>query len=203
MWLEYRRELQLGQKHIQLRSLRLYKRTKKLCVYESLFVPGILQTLGYAKAQFNINAQLHKLPFEDVDKAAQNRLQRQRLLGSGTNTFSFILEATALHTVIGGSDVMGEQLDFLKHAASLPNVALGIIPLSATRSLYPGEGFYLFDEQLVRQEFWSGALRTSQPADIKYFVRVFTGLRQQAVYGAAACKQIDAARSRLHSSVTS
>jgi transcriptional regulator with XRE-family HTH domain len=197
MWLEYRRELRAGQKHIQLRSMDLYERTRLLRAYEALFIPGFLQTLDYAKAQFAIHAELHGLPVEDIEEAARNRLVRQRLLGRGTNSFSFILESTALYTNIGGAEVMSKQFDRLMEIAALPNVALGIIPLGRQRGLYPGEAFYLFDEQHVRQEFWTGMFRTSRPDDIAYFVRAFAKLRQHAVYGRAARDEIETARSRL------
>lgn len=197
MWLEYRRELRAGQKHIQIRSMALYERTKLLRAYEALFIPGFLQTFRYAVAQFEIHAHLHGLPVTDIEQAAHNRLERQRLLGTGTNSFAFVLEAPALYTNIGGAEVMGEQFDRLIEVASLPYVSVGIIPLGQRRKLYPGEGFYLFDEQLVRQEFWTGALRSSQPEDVGYFLRAFAALRDQAVFGAAAVEQIEAARGRL------
>lgn len=197
MWLEYRRELRAGQKHIQLRSMALYERTKLQRVYEALFIPGFLQTFRYAVAQFEIHAHLHGLPVEDVEEAAQNRLLRQRLLGTGTNSFVFVLEASALYNNTGGVEVMSEQFDRLLEVASMPYVSVGVIPLGQRRKLYPGEGFYLFDEQLVMQEFWTGALRSSQPEDIRYFLRAFAALRDQAVFGAAAVEQVEAARARL------
>ncbi|MFI9558503.1 helix-turn-helix domain-containing protein [Nonomuraea endophytica] len=197
MWLEYRRELRAGQKHIQLRSMTLYEQTKLLRAYEALFIPGFLQTYRYAVAQFKIHAHLHGLPLEDIEEAARNRLVRQRLLGTGTNSFSFVLEASTLYNNIGGAEVMSEQLDRLLEIAEMPYVFIGIIPLGHQRTLYPGEAFYLFDEQHVRQEFWTGLLRSSRPEDISYFVRAFTALRDQAVYGKAARGEIETAREHL------
>ncbi|MFI6298868.1 helix-turn-helix domain-containing protein [Nonomuraea sp. NPDC050790] len=197
MWLEYRRELRAGQKHIQLRSQALYEQTKLLRAYEALFIPGFLQTYRYAVAQFEIHARLHGLPIDDIEEAARNRLVRQRLLGTGTNAFSFVLEASVLYNNIGGADVMSEQFDRLLEIAAMPYVFVGIIPLGHRRTLYPGEAFYLFDEQLVRQEFWTGLLRSSRPEDISYFIRTFSALRDQAVYGQPAQEQIEAARRHL------
>jgi hypothetical protein len=108
------------------------------------------------------------------------------------------LEANVLHTNVGGVHVMDEQLDFLRQAAALPGVALGVLPLGSERTLFPGEGFYIFDDREVRQEFWSAALRTSQPDKIAYFVRAFGELCRQAVYGRVALHAIEDARRRLH-----
>lgn len=197
-WSEYRRDLKVGQKVIQLRGRQVYLESKLARVYEAMNIPGILQTYDYARAQFVMHARLHSLPLEDVDEAAHNRLTAQPLVTEGGGPlFSFILEAAALHTTLGDAAVMNAQLDLLQQVATMPHVALGIIPLTAVRTLFPGECFYLLDDREVRQEFWSGALRTTRSEDIAYFVKVFTMLRRQAVYGAAAREEIEAARRRV------
>ncbi|MEV4095271.1 helix-turn-helix domain-containing protein [Streptosporangium saharense] len=197
MWTDYRRRHKHGMKRLQLQTMDLYARSKLIRVYESLFIPGFLQTVDYTKAQFTIHARLHGLPLEDVEEAAHNRMARKRFLGTGAPKFVFLLEASALSNNTGGLDVMNDQLTYLEEVSSLPYVSLGIIPQGRVRSLYPGEGFYLFDENLLKQEFWSGAFQTSRPENIAYFVRVFTALRDQAVFGPAARAEIQAARSRL------
>lgn len=197
-WIEYRRELRLGQKRIQSRALGVYQQAERARIYESLHVPGILQTRGYAVAQFTVHARHHGLPVEDADAAADIRLGTQRILYTGAPRFSFLLEANVLHTNVGGVAVMDEQLDFLQHVTELPGVALGILPLGRERTLFPGEGFYLFDDREVRQELWSGAMRTSRPDEIVYFARCFSALHRQAVYGQPARDAIEEARRRLH-----
>ncbi|MFJ9773860.1 helix-turn-helix domain-containing protein [Kitasatospora sp. NPDC101157] len=197
MWTDYKRWHRPGMKRLQFQAMDLYAKTKLLRVYESLFVPGFLQTVEYAKAQFTIHAKLHGLPLDDVEEAAQNRMARKRFLGTGAPIFSFLLEASALTNNTGGAEVMNGQLDHLLEVSRLPYVSIGIIPQGRPRSLYPGEGFYLFDESLLKQEFWSGAFQTARPENISYFVRVFAALRDQAVFGTAARNEIEAARGRL------
>ncbi|WP_165975938.1 helix-turn-helix domain-containing protein [Actinomadura rubrisoli] len=197
MWTDYVRELKPGMKAIQLRSLKRYQDCELIRVYESLFIPGFLQTLAVAKAQFTIHAKLHGLPLDDVDQAAENRMVRKKFLGTGKPMFVFLLEASVLYDNIGGPEVMSEQFDHLIEMSILPYVSIGIIPLGRIRTLYPGEGFYLFDEKLVHQEFWSGVFRTSRPDNIAYFVRAFEALRAQAVFGEAARAEIEKARRRL------
>lgn len=197
MWTDYKRSHRSGMKNIQLKPTDLFVSSKLIRVYESLFIPGFLQTLDYAKAQFTIHANLHGLPLEDVDEAAENRMDRKRFLGTGQPRFAFLMEASALDNNTGGADVMNGQLDYLLEADRLPYVSIGILPPGRQRTLYPGEGFYLFDDSLVRQEFWSGAFKTSRPDNIAYFVRVFNALRDQAVFGAAAVEQVEKARARL------
>ncbi|RBQ17547.1 transcriptional regulator [Spongiactinospora rosea] len=197
MWTDYKRRHARGMKNLQFHAMDLYASSKLIRVYESLFIPGFLQTVEYAQAQFTIHARLHGLPLDDVEDAARNRMARKRFLGTGSPIFTFLLEASALANNMGGREVMAGQLDYLEKVSSLPYVSVGIIPDGRIRSLYPGEGFYLFDESLLKQEFWSGAFQTSRPDTIAYFVRVFAALRAQAVFGSAAGVEIEAARRRL------
>jgi transcriptional regulator with XRE-family HTH domain len=199
MWAEHRRELQAGMVHIQSRSTPLYERTRLLRAYESNVVPGILQTRRYVVAALTTSARVHGLPSEDVEAAADARLARQHLVTrpTGTSTYSFVIEAGALTHGFGGDAVMHEQLDFLLHVTRLPNVAFGIIPPLSGRDIRPGEGFYLFDDQLVRSEMWAGGFRTRRPDQIAFYLRIFNALRGLAVHGAAARELIETARGHL------
>ncbi|WP_169807910.1 helix-turn-helix domain-containing protein [Actinomadura hibisca] len=196
MWVEYRREMRAGQVHIQSRSTPLYESTGLLRAYESNIVPGILQTRAYIVAVLTASARLHGTPLADVETAADARLSRQHLVtaGNGLNKYSFVIEHGALEHAFGGNTTMSEQLGFLHQVTRLPNVALGIIPPWAKRHVRAGEGFYLFDEQLVRSEMWSGGFRTRRPEELAFFVRLFGQLRGMAVYGDEARTLIETAR---------
>lgn len=199
MWAEHRRELRAGMVHVQSRSTPLYESTRLLRAYESNVVPGILQTHGYVVAALRTSARVHGLPMDEVEAAADARLSRQHLVTrpTGANAYSFVIEAGALEHGFGGDAVMHEQLDFLLRVTRLPNVVFGIIPPMSDREIRPGEGFYIFDDKLVRSEMWSGAFRTRRSDEIAYFLRVFEMLRGLAVYGAAARELIKNARGFL------
>lgn len=197
MWTEYKVSHREGMKNVQVRSMDLYARTELIRIYEALHIPGFLQTLNYTRAQFAITARVHRLPPEEMEEAAENRMRRKKFLGTGKPKFVFLMEASALINNTGGAEVMNEQLDYLLEVDQMPYVSIGILPQGRRRTLFPGEGFYMFDESLVRQEFWSGAFKTSRPANIAHFVRIFGALHDQAVFGAAAHQAINEARDRL------
>jgi transcriptional regulator with XRE-family HTH domain len=197
MWTEYKVSHREGMKNVQVRSMDLYARTELIRIYEALHIPGFLQTLNYTRAQFAITARVHRLPPEEMEEAAENRMRRKKFLGTGKPKFVFLMEASALTNNTGGAEVMNEQLDYLLEVDQMPYVSIGILPQGRRRTLFPGEGFYMFDESLVRQEFWSGAFKTSRPENIAHFVRIFAALRDQAVFGAAAHQAINEARDRL------
>ncbi|MBO2452963.1 helix-turn-helix transcriptional regulator [Actinomadura barringtoniae] len=197
MWVEWRQELRAGQKHLQGSATTLYERTELLRVYESARVPGILQTPGYARGVMASTAFLFELPTDELEAAAQARLSRQHLVTSGRNRYSFVIESGVLAHIVGGVGAMNEQYDFLIRVSRLPNVALGVIPPGRVRTIFAGEGFYCFDDQLVRTEFWSGGVRTNRPDEIAYYLRLFAILHDMAVYGDPARALIETARERL------
>jgi hypothetical protein len=179
--------------------MSLYERTELLCAYESVIIPGILQTPQYVRALFELACELYDLPEGEAEAAMLARMPRQKLITSGTgrNRYSFLIEAGALDIVVGSSDIMKEQLNFLLAVTALPHVSLGIIPTTCIRTIYPGEGFYIFDGTLVRSELWSGGFRASQYEEIGTFVKAFARLRDMAVFGAAARGLIESARDHL------
>jgi hypothetical protein len=199
MWVEWRRDLRSGQQHVQSRAMPLYERTELLCAYESVIVPGILQTPGYVRALFESAGRLYDLPEGEAEAAVAARMPRQQLItaGTGRNRYNFLIEAGALSITVGSVGVMREQLDFLLTVTALPHVSLGVIPQNRVRTLYPGEGFYIFDGKLVRSELWSGGFRTNQPEEIDTFLRAFAMLRDLAVHGAPARALIEAIRDHL------
>lgn len=89
-------------------------------------------------------------------------------------------------TVFGGVDVMLGQLDRLLAVMTLPRVSLGIIPPTVVRRLWPGEGFWIFDDQLVKIETTSAGIKVTQPREIALFEKAFGILQDHAVYGREA-----------------
>ncbi|MFC5182792.1 helix-turn-helix domain-containing protein [Actinomadura harenae] len=196
MWEEYRHAFRAGLNQQSARIRPLYERTKLVRAYESQTIPGFLQTRDYTRAVVADVSRFHGLA-EDVDLVAGGRMNRRRVLESARCAYSFVVEAPALYAVRGGVPAMLEQLDYIERAASFPNVALGIIPLGSHRNIWPGEGFYVYDDVLVRSEHWTGGYRTKRPSEIAIYLRFFNLLRDQAVYGDAARAELETARRRL------
>ena len=197
MWHDYKQVHKRGMQNLQLDLMDRYARTKLFRIYEPLNIPGWLQTLDHTRELFTLHAKIHGLPLENVEEAAQNRMLRKKFLGTGKPAFVFVMEEYALRSNVGGRDVMEGQLDYLLEVEQMPYVSIGIVPEGERRSLFPGEAFYLYDETLLRQEYWAASLQTSSPETIAHFVRVFDALRDQAVFGAGARRLIDEARHRL------
>ncbi|MEO3857501.1 helix-turn-helix transcriptional regulator [Acrocarpospora sp. B8E8] len=196
MWLEWQRQMRGGLKRLQETSFPLYEETSQFRIYESDVVPGILQTADYCLEILKIASRFYSTA-TDIDEAVEARMERQRYLYRGDRKFLFVLEARTLTTVFGGAEVMLGQLDRLLTVMTLPRVSLGIIPPLIVRHLWPGEGFWIFDDRLVKIETTSAGIKVTQPREIGLFERAFKELQDQAVYGPAARALIEDAASRL------
>ncbi len=198
MWQEYRQRFRLGLKHIQSDN-DLYERTKLFRVYESTRIPGILQEPAYVRAVMEWTSEHFDLQQDpdEIDGAVAGRLSKRQVLARAR--FSFVLEAAALDLMVSGAEVMHQQFDFLLTVTRMRNVALGIVPPAVPRTMWAGEGFYLFDSAVVRSALWTGRYMATNPDDVAPYIKVFERLQQSAVYGRAARALIETARSKLPS----
>lgn len=113
-------------------------RARAMRTYEPMFVPGLLQTLDYAKETFDSYAPLDPDSSDERAKALiQVRLERQRRLeGPEPLTLNAIIDENVLHRLVGSTGVMAQQLRHLTVMSERPNISLRVIP--AHRGLYPG-----------------------------------------------------------------
>ncbi|WP_067484881.1 helix-turn-helix domain-containing protein [Actinomadura hibisca] len=102
----------------------------EICSWQPQTVPGLLQTEEYARAV--ITAARGCGP-EEAHRHVQARMARRPLLGrpSGAPHLDVVLDEAVVRRVIGGPDVMREQLSELWAAAHRPNVTVRILPFSA------------------------------------------------------------------------
>ncbi|MEV4531890.1 helix-turn-helix transcriptional regulator [Streptosporangium sp. NPDC049304] len=103
--------------------------------YESLFVPGLLQTEDYARAV--IRGVRPTAPDDENEHRVTARMQRQRLLEGDTPIRLWaILDQAALYRKVGSEAIMHDQLAHLAQQAKRPHITVQIIPFSA--GAHPG-----------------------------------------------------------------
>jgi transcriptional regulator with XRE-family HTH domain len=111
-----------------------------LRVYEVQFVPGLLQTPGYAQAV--ISGGLPGAPASEVEQRVRLRSGRQDMLGKpDAPRLWAVIDEAALRRPIGGPDVMREQLDRLIAVATEPNVTLQVLPFASGGHAAEGGAF--------------------------------------------------------------
>lgn len=196
MYTEWRRKMRSGLKHFQDSYYLLYEQTVRFRNYQTMFLPDLLATAGYTAAVLRQWAELMSLP-ADIEAAVESRMKRQELLYRGARRFEVILEEQALHTDVGGSEVMAGQLDRLMTMAMMPAVSLGVIPARAPRVAMMQTSFWIFDDSHVLVETPSALLAITQPAEISIYAQMFEQLQGTALYGRGARELIVRAASEL------
>ncbi|MHC0432676.1 helix-turn-helix domain-containing protein [Streptomyces sp. O3] len=198
LYREWRQRVRSGLKKLQDSYVELYRSTGLLRVYSPVLIPGLLQTQGYARVLLSMNARFLDVP-DDGAEAAAARLRRSQVIHEPGHRFMFLIEEAVLHYQLGDSDVMAAQLGYLLTAGALPQVSLGIVPMSThDRTLWPQETFDVHDDTLVSVELLSAEVNITQPSEVALYLKAFEQLRSMAVYGADARALVLKAIEALH-----
>jgi hypothetical protein len=135
-------------------------------------IPGLLQTGDYARAV--ITGTLPMATQTEVDQRVQARLERQdRLHGDPPLELWAIVDEAAIRRMVGGPEVMHDQLAHLAQAADLPNVTLQVIEFSVgAHPGMPGSFAYMefsepTDPELVYVDTLAGDLFLEAEADLR------------------------------------
>ncbi len=186
-WTQWRRLERPGLRRIQESVAPLWEATREFRIYSPFLVPGPVQSAAYIRALLVAVRDRRPNVVDDIEDAVEARLARQHVTYEGDHQFTIVLEENVLRHQIGGADVLREQLEHLRSSMSLPSVRLGIIPLSADRSLlHPVEMFFMHDDAQVNVELVSGWLRVTQPSEVEMYAQAFARLLEMAVQGRAA-----------------
>lgn len=193
---EWRRILRAGMTRRQQSSAAAYEKARLFRIYEPIVVPGLLQTLDYATAVLSTVIDFMRIP-DDAAQAAQERIERQRVLTHGDRWFHILIGEQALYTNVGGPEVMIGQLEHLLAALRLPRARLGIIARNSAYRLPLHNPFWLLDDTLVQFETYTAEISLIRPDEIAIYARAFERLAALASYGTEARAAITQALSHL------
>ncbi|MET3983898.1 Scr1 family TA system antitoxin-like transcriptional regulator [Streptomyces sp. PvR034] len=152
--------------------------------YDTLIVPGLLQTENYARAVLGC-----RVPFvgeEKIELQTAHRIQRQRILDRPVPpTLSFVVWEAALRDRIGGVDVYREQLRHLLVCADRPTVSLQVLPLGITAHAGLDGPFTLLEtpefQHLAYSETQRGSFLVRAPNEVSILTQKYAMLRSQAL----------------------
>lgn len=116
--------------------LELEQAARLIQSYESQFVPGLLQTPGYAEAV--IRLEHSAAPETQIERRVELRMLRQkRLWGPNPPRLWVILDETVLRRGFGGTATMRAQLEHLIAVSTRPNIGIQVMPVSKGDMLRP------------------------------------------------------------------
>lgn len=182
---QWKRLQRTGLRRLQESTGDLYQQTRMFRVYVSDVIPGFLQTPGYAAALLSSIADFRGTP-DDVSEAVAARMRRNAVLGNSARRFSFVLEESVLRYRLCSAETMAAQLGHLLGVMDLQNVAVGIVPFSERRTVWPMPTFTIFDGARVHADTLDAASTLTQPSQVELYARAFERLSQGAARGAAA-----------------
>ncbi|MDA3647705.1 helix-turn-helix domain-containing protein [Saccharopolyspora indica] len=154
----------------------LEESASRIQTYEIQFVPGLLQTEGYARAVATQGRP--EFTEDELDRRVRLRMQRQKLFSQPKAPRVWaVLDESVLHRPIGGREVLREQIEFLLEATSLASVTLQILPFELGRSGAEGAFTILrFAEpelpDIVYLEHLCGALYLDKPDEVEVYSKV-------------------------------
>lgn len=105
-------------------------------------IPGLLQTPAYARALIgSLDA-----PVSTIERRIDLRMRRQSLIaGVNAPRIHVVLDEAVLHRVIGGRQVMTEQLNRLLEVTQNPQITIQVTPFESSTHPAAGVGFTVFD----------------------------------------------------------
>ncbi|MFF9409807.1 helix-turn-helix domain-containing protein [Streptomyces anandii] len=152
--------------------------------FETVAVPGLLQTEDYARAVFTTAHPV--APALRIEQFVAARMDRQRILERGDPPQIMIaLDEGVLRRRVGGGRTMREQLGHLLAVAELPKVCLQVIPFSVRE--HPGGmtpfrimGFREGPDVLYGESFIGGQV-TSDPRQLRQHQLAFNLIQANAL----------------------
>jgi len=154
--------------------------------YESLFIPGLLQTEDYARAV--IRGGLPMASDQEIEDRVRARIERQQVLSKDMPLKLWaIVDEAALRRVVGGAQVMRDQLAHLADAVKASNLTFQVIPFDA--GAHPGMpgAFVLMDfsdpmdTDLIYIDSMAGDLFLEADVDVRRYSLIFDNLRAVAL----------------------
>jgi hypothetical protein len=154
--------------------------------YAGELVPGLLQTEEYARAIRRVSIPAPDP--EQTDRWIALRVARQRRLTDEDSVLLWtVLNEGALRRVVGGPEVMVEQLARLIEVAELPNVTVQVLPFSAGAHPAIDSPFMILgfpdrgDQDVVYVEHMTQALYLETSPEVDGYTLAFDHLRARAL----------------------
>lgn len=112
--------------------LMLEDQAPRICTYETMLVPGLLQTPDYAQT---LMRELRNGDDSDLDRLVAARVARKAILNRvHPPDLHFVINEAALRHVVGDEDLMRKQISELwSVAVERSNVTVQVLPFTAVR----------------------------------------------------------------------
>ncbi|WP_432096959.1 helix-turn-helix domain-containing protein [Streptomyces sp. bgisy100] len=172
--------------------LTIEEESERVRAYESVVLPGILQTADYARHIIRYGA-----PEDEVDSRVEARIKRKERLchpGSEPLELRTIIETPALHRI--PEPVREGQLEHLLEMAERDNVTLQVLPVDAAMPLDQYPPFTLFSTSrppaftLAWLEHRTGGTLLEETEDVRSYEQTWVEMATAALAPADSKKYL-------------
>lgn len=152
--------------------------------YETMLVPGLLQTEAYARALFR--GRIPAYSEERIEELVTQRIERKDILHRKTPpVVSFVIREAALRDCMGGERVHAEQMRHLREYADLPNLCMQVMPLSHPSGPSVTSPMIVLEtpehQRLVYSETHRGSHLIADPDEVAILAFKYGMLRSEAL----------------------
>ncbi|MFD9483306.1 helix-turn-helix domain-containing protein [Streptomyces sp. NPDC059991] len=158
-----------------------------LHTFEPMVIPGLLQTPAYAHAV--IEETIPPITAEQAATRLKVRLRRQHRIYDPARPLrlSVVLDESVLRRVVGGPDIMREQLEHLNALGAEPHITVQVLPHAV--GAHPGlSGQFSIlqfadspDAGVVYLERFTSDLYLEKRSDTQHFSMLYDHLQAQAL----------------------
>jgi transcriptional regulator with XRE-family HTH domain len=155
-----------------------------LVEFSILNIPGLLQTEGYMRALFSARKVRREQLANDI--AARHHRQGRLTDEEFPLELAAIIDEAALRRMVGGVEVMRDQLRHLVQVSELDTVSVQVLPNAA--GAHPGmDGAFIIlnfpedDPPVMYVEYTNGSLQLEKPEEVADARLVFERLRSEAL----------------------
>lgn len=159
--------------------------------FELDLIPGLLQTERYAYEVHRAGRYTTNPP--DISRRVKARLERQRRLEEDPPLqLRAVVSESAFRRLVGGPEVMREQIDLIIDRCELPNVILQVLPYDAGMHASPSGAFAVLsypdprDESIGFMDSPLGGHTVDNEDDVAALRYVFDDLRSVALSAPAS-----------------
>jgi hypothetical protein len=157
-----------------------------MSIYQCLVVHALFQTKDYARAV--LRAMRPQLTQEQIERRVELRMARQSVLTRDKPPALWVvLDEAVLRRLIGGPEVMRQQLERLSEVGASPNVTLQLLPFTSGEHAGLGGEFTIIgfpdpgDPNVVYVEIPNNDLWLEEPASVREYDHLFDLLRAAAL----------------------
>lgn len=160
----------------------------KLSFFQSVGVPGLLQTEAYANSitAFMVPAQVDPTRTKEI-VSLRRRRQAEVLGRANPPEVELVLDESILHRQVGNADVMRGQLEHLLRLGELPHITIRVLPFSS--GMYTAQGQFIVlefaDEDDSDVVYMEGAGSVTEVIDqldqVKRYQEMYAMLREHSL----------------------